>query len=255
MFKNITNNAIIGRLVNFLPSCHSTNDVGLALIKTGDAQDGTIIITTNQTQGRGQRGNKWVAEPGKNLTFSIILDVSFLKYEGIFGLNMAVSLGIVSFFNSTLNTQHSKLKIKWPNDLYYDDKKLGGILIENIYRSDGSVWAVVGIGININQVNFSYLNATSLAAICKQFFDLEELLLKLTQEIEYYFEMLREGDLHKIKPLYLQNLYHYMKFTTYRSGEEIFEGKIIDVNDIGQLVVENKAGLRVFDKQEIRFLI
>ena len=199
LFKNIDQNAFIGRKLIYLPSCHSTNDEALSLIKDDKYEHGKLIITSDQTKGRGQRGNQWLTKPGQNLTFSIILDVTFLNTERIFDLNMVVSLGILKGLNSTLNAQHSTLKVKWPNDIYFEEKKLGGILIENVFRGDGSVWSVAGIGININQEDFNYLNATSLRVIAGREFDLQAVLNGITNEIEKFFLMLKTDGSEKIK--------------------------------------------------------
>ncbi|MCH8318513.1 MAG: biotin--[acetyl-CoA-carboxylase] ligase, partial [Bacteroidetes bacterium] len=147
--ENINPNTLfIGKKVIYLPNCHSTNDSALSILGSNDVFEGTTIITGRQTSGKGQKGNHWLSEPGKNLTFSIILKPDFLDVKQQFKLNFAVSLGIFDFLSSFLK---SHVKIKWPNDIYYKDSKIAGILIENSIRSMKMQHSIVGVGINVNQ--------------------------------------------------------------------------------------------------------
>jgi BirA family biotin operon repressor/biotin-[acetyl-CoA-carboxylase] ligase len=254
LFKNIVQNSLIGQKLIYLPSCHSTNDLALEMIKDDKAEDGMIIITTDQIKGRGQRGNKWLTKPGENLTFSIILDTCEIKSTDFFKLSMAISLGIIEGLNHQLSTINYQLKVKWPNDIYFEDKKLGGILIENVFRGSGSVWSVVGIGININQTEFNYLNATSLSFISGHAYDLQTVLEGITTEIEKYFLLIKNLDPDQIKRLYLQKLYKFKEINIFKAGEETFEGVIEDIDDVGKLIVNHEGTLRSFNMQEVKFL-
>ncbi|HZX59878.1 MAG TPA: biotin--[acetyl-CoA-carboxylase] ligase, partial [Mucilaginibacter sp.] len=113
--------------------------------------DGTVIMADDQHAGRGQQNNRWHSEPGKNLTFSLLLRPSFLSVTRQFDLTRAVSMGIIEALRPFLG---EKLKIKWPNDIYYEDRKMGGILIENTLQSNQIKNSVIGIGLNINQEAF-----------------------------------------------------------------------------------------------------
>jgi BirA family transcriptional regulator, biotin operon repressor / biotin---[acetyl-CoA-carboxylase] ligase len=251
---SIKNTDIAGKNIKLLPSCHSTNDYCLELIKSGKAMDGQIIITFNQTKGRGQRGNKWISEKEKNLTFSVSLWIDFVPLHAIFFLNMAISLGIIDFLNElqTLD-QRTKFKIKWPNDIYFEDKKLGGILIENIIKKD-KFWSVIGIGLNINQTNFNYLNATSLANIFRKEFDFETVLADLVQKIDHQLKNLKDGKFDLIKSDYTKNMYKFQQKSVFKKGEAILEGKIIEVTNAGLLVVEINKCIHHFDIKEIVFI-
>lgn len=254
MFQNLAYNAFIGREIMFLPSCHSTNEVALKLVKEGFATDGLLIITSNQTNGKGQRGNNWLSEPNQNLTFSIILHTD-IKSHNIFNLNICVSLAINKFLNDLNISQNFSFKIKWPNDITFNSKKLGGILIENGIKADGSVWSVVGIGLNVNQIDFKYLNATSMRNIFGKEFILQNVLEIITQNIEFYLNYANTETIDIIKHLYLTNLYKYNESHYFKANDLVFEGKIIDIDSNGRLAVETANNIQFFSNQEIKFFL
>ena len=127
-----------------LPSCHSTNDVASDLLAEGNIAEGTVIITDHQTKGKGQRGNSWESEPGKNLTCSLILKPKFLPVQKQFELTVVSSLAIV---HTLRDLGLPNAQVKWPNDIYYGNAKIAGILIENTVRANHLEYAVVGIGL------------------------------------------------------------------------------------------------------------
>ncbi|HPH88516.1 MAG TPA: biotin--[acetyl-CoA-carboxylase] ligase, partial [Chitinophagales bacterium] len=149
-----------------LPSVDSTNTYAKSLIAKSSPIDGTVILADEQFAGRGQSGNVWQSEAGKNLTFSIIYQTSFLLATEQFYLNMAVSLGIWSMVNSKLSIEKNKeltihdsrftTKIKWPNDIYVNNQKIAGILIENTISGMHLKHSVIGVGLNVNQEQFPY---------------------------------------------------------------------------------------------------
>ncbi len=154
LYKIPANTNFIGKKFIYLPSCHSTNDIAAELLPHLD--EGTVVIAAHQTNGRGQRGNSWEAEAGANLTFSIVLKPNFLPASQQFYFNMAVALGIIRglryFFEGNRSNSSDKsdqLKLKWSNDIYFQDFKLGGVLIENTIESTNLKNSVVGIGINM----------------------------------------------------------------------------------------------------------
>ena len=118
----------------------------------------TVVWTTNQTNGRGQMGSNWVSEEGKNLTFSVLVKDVVENIEGIFDLNVCVAVTLIEVLE---NYNLSNLAIKWPNDILADKKKIAGVLIENSIKSSGEIVSIVGIGINVNQENFSDLPQAS----------------------------------------------------------------------------------------------
>src|SRR6201996_2639796 len=129
--------------------------------------EGTVIMAENQYAGRGQQQNTWHAEPGKNLTFSLLLNPIFLPVSQQFDLTRAISISVFDTLRPLLG---DALKIKWPNDVYYGDKKLGGMLIENILSGNTIKHAIVGIGLNVNQEKFpeTAVNATSVKQILQR---------------------------------------------------------------------------------------
>ncbi len=256
MFKPIANTRFIGKSLTYLPTCHSTNDCAHQLLRVGQVNDGTIIITSEQTNGRGQRGNQWITQPNKNLTFSIILDISTLDPKEIFYLNMAVSVGVLHSLQRINSKFSGGYKVKWPNDYYYNDHKIGGMLIETQIKPDRSFWAVVGIGINVNQVDFGRLNATSLTNINEGLFDLNELVSDISLSIEKQLEILKMRDYNNLKADYTGNLYRFGMVSNFKSEKSgPFEGKIVDIDDSGKIGIETDNRILYFDKQQIRFLL
>ena len=165
--------------LNAIPS---TNDYLRKLSQDQELENFTCCVAENQTQGRGQMGAQWSVEEGKNLTFSVYIEKVIADVSQIYLLNVAVA---VSIFKTLENYNIPKLAIKWPNDIMADTKKIGGILIENSIRGDGTINSIVGIGININQINFEEMpSASSLALVTSSIFDKEVILIDLLKELE-----------------------------------------------------------------------
>ncbi len=224
------------------------------LISQPDTVEGTVVITDHQTAGRGQRGNQWEAQTGRNLTFSILLQPSFLQAGEQFWLNIALSLGISDWLATYLG---NRLTIKWPNDLYVEQRKIGGILIENTLQGYTIAWSVVGIGLNINQTRFQYPTATSLLNETPNEgnFVLPELFPDLLEAIERRYLALRAGQRDLLKTTYLQRLFRYQEKHEYQAGGQRFEGYIVGVDEAGRLAVQVDTRLRLFDFKEVEFVI
>jgi len=252
MYKILANTIFLGKDVQFLPECHSTNDIALNLVKNRLATEGTIVIADHQLNGKGQRGNHWLTQKGLNLTFSIVLKPRFLDISEQFFLNMAVSNSI----RKLLQEYIPNLKVKWPNDLVVPDfGKIGGILIENTFTGEGWEYAVVGIGININQLEFESTKATSLAKITGSSFELPELFRLLVTQIEQGYLQLRRGKWNEIKSEYLHHLYLKDIWCDYEDSLGRFCGKILGISNRGKLEIERENGeIQVFDLKEVAFL-
>jgi BirA family transcriptional regulator, biotin operon repressor / biotin---[acetyl-CoA-carboxylase] ligase len=232
-----------------MPECHSTNAEALKLLEvTPKVSEGMLIITDNQTAGRGQRGNTWESEPGKNLTFSIIFKPAFIHPKDQFRLNMAVSLGLYDYLTSQL----SDVRIKWPNDMMIGNRKTCGILIENQINGQQLVSSVVGIGLNVNQRHFEWPSATSIAQQKGHDYGLNETLAELLQWIEARYLQLRAHI--DIKPEYTDVLYGKGETKSFKSGNEVFDGVITGVDDVGLLEVDIKKGKRYFDLKQIQMM-
>ncbi|MBN7815417.1 biotin--[acetyl-CoA-carboxylase] ligase [Algoriphagus pacificus] len=252
MYKILANTIFLGKDVHFLPDCHSTNDIALQMVRSGQVQEGAIVICGYQTKGKGQRGNSWVSEPGKNLTFSLVLKPAFLDITEQFVLNMCISNAI----RKVLQDYVPYLTVKWPNDLVVPDfGKLGGILIENVISSKSWENAVVGIGLNINQLVFENEKATSLSKITGNNFDLQELFRLIITQIEQSYLQLKKGKHKEIKNDYLSHLYLKNQIASFRSENGDFSGQITGIDEQGKLLIEDETGeLRTFGLKEVAFL-
>lgn len=252
MYKILANTIFLGKDVHFLPECHSTNDKALELVKKRQIKEGAIIICEDQTKGKGQRGNRWVSEAGKNLTFSLVLSPRFLDISEQFTLNMAVSNGVRRLLEEYL----PGLKVKWPNDLLLPGEgKLVGILIENVFGALGWEYAVVGIGINVNQLANLHPRATSMALMTGSQFDLEELLKLLITQIEQSYLSLKRGKEKEIRTEFLNHLYLLNQRSRFESSEGLFEGTIRGINSQGEIIIENEASEKnLFGIKELRFV-
>ncbi len=242
----------LGKNLIYLPSCHSTNDVAAEKIQNGPIFDGTLVITSDQTAGRGQRGNNWETLPGQNITMSVILKPDFLAAASQFSLNIAVSLGVYEFLSKYVA---ENLYIKWPNDMYIGDKKLVGILIENTISGSRLSNSIVGIGVNINQLSFSNPKITSLRLATKQDeFDLEKLVEELCACLEKYYLQLKNGQAANQKKQYLQHLYRFGETHLFSKDGSKFSGKIVDIADNGQLMLEVDGEIQYFGFKEVSFV-
>ncbi|MEB2786187.1 biotin--[acetyl-CoA-carboxylase] ligase [Algoriphagus persicinus] len=252
MYKILANTIFLGKDVHFLPECHSTNDIALNLVRHNQAAEGSIIICQNQTQGKGQRGNVWQSAAGQNLTFSLVLRPDFMDISEQFYLNMAVSNSI----RRLLQEYVPHLEVKWPNDLIVPEfGKIGGILIENTFSGKEWEYAIVGIGLNINQRGFDSPNAASIRSIAGSQFNLEEMFRLLITQLEQGYIQLKKGKWKEIKGEYLMHLYRMESWANYLSNGEQFSGKIVGITADGKLEVESENGeIAVFGLKEISFI-
>ncbi|MBT1704130.1 biotin--[acetyl-CoA-carboxylase] ligase [Chryseosolibacter indicus] len=251
MYKIPANTLFLAKNIVFVPECHSTNTLALELSQQPHTSDGTVVITEHQTLGRGQRGNTWEAEPGKNLTFSVILKPAFLPVKNQFFLNIFASLAIYDLLR---NKTDGQINIKWPNDIYINGKKLCGILIENQIRGSQVSNTILGIGLNVNQRTFSRTTATSLSLVTDKNYDLPELLQELSGCLEARYLQLRAADYKQLKEEYLNKLYWIKEKHTFAARENEFIGQIIGVDENGRLLVETPKGVEFFDVKEISYV-
>ena len=251
MYKILANTLFLGKDIHFLPDCHSTNDIALQALRQKEAYEGSIFITNHQTRGKGQRGNTWETKPGENLTFSLVLQPHFLDLSEQFLLNMAISNAI----RQGMQEYIPQLQVKWPNDLVVPGVgKIGGILIENLVGSKGWEYAVVGIGININQIQFASPQATSLSLVTGNTYPLEELFKLLIVHLEQAYIALKKGKNALLIQEYVQHLYLIEKWAVFKVGEQELEGKIIGLTEVGNLLLELPSGRQQsFGIKEISF--
>lgn len=250
MHKFFANSLFLAKKLEILPHCHSTNKVAADLLNKERPPEGTVILTEDQTAGKGQRGNQWESEPYKNLTFSIIFYPHFLLIRDQFYLNMIISLGISEALKPELGNE---VKVKWPNDIYVNDYKICGILIENAIKGSMMEHSIIGIGLNVNQTLFSVDKATSMSELTLMNYDLNDVFNRVIQSIEKYYLLLRNGDLDKIKKAYLNNLYWINEVHLFESNG-VFSGQIVNVDEVGRLVIESNQKRDTYDIKEVTFI-
>lgn len=241
-----------GEKILYKATCTSTNTVAMQLISTQNVPEGTIVITDNQSEGRGQRENSWISEPYKNLTFSLILYPNELIIKQSFSLNIITSLAIYQVLTPYITND---LFIKWPNDIYYQNNKIAGILIENVIKGDKFTASVIGIGLNVNQINFNLPNVSSLFLICGHEFNLPSLLLQITNLIQKKYKQLFSQGLDACKTEYIEKLYWIKQKRIFQAQGNYFEGIIQGVDEIGRLsVLKDNNKLTYYDYKEIKFI-
>lgn len=223
-----------------LETVDSTNNYALHLIHAGLAQHGTAVFASEQTAGKGQRKKTWYAAAGENILISLLLRPEGLSVAEQPALNAAVALGAHDFF---CRYAGEDTKLKWPNDLYWQDRKAGGILIENILSTGTQSaaawkWAVAGIGININQTNFGDFNRrpVSLKQITGRSFDPQILARELRDCVLQKFEQLKKEGAPVILAGYNQCLYKLHKKVRLKKDNRIFESEIRGVEADGRLL-------------------
>ena len=275
--NTIINTLFVGNVWYHCKSVHSTNDLAAEWLsephqyvqKTVQNHsfnhkhpitEGVVITTFNQTAGRGQMGNQWLAEPDQNIAFSVILKPSFLEVRDQFHLNKAIALAVHDFFNKIFNQYKPSVayacQIKWPNDIYFYDQKIAGILIQNTISGRQLQDTIIGIGLNINQLDFPpEFNATSLKRALETDFDLFELVQQLAQAIEHRYLQLKTSPFKKIHDEYLSKLYRFGIESAFQyTNGQAFRGTILGVSATGRLEVLTTEGVRGFEIKEIKFI-
>jgi len=252
-----------------LQSVDSTNKYAMTLVHEGIAQHGYTVMSHEQTAGKGQRGKKW--STGKdNLAISIIANPYPLRPSEGFKLITCTTIAVYDFFYKYAGID---TKIKWPNDIYWCDRKAGGILIENVIGSFESgiqsqesgmqspmsgewKWTVIGIGININQTTFSadLPNPVSLKQVTGKKFDTVSLAKELCQILDKYFREITNGEFQKYFNRYLRALYKKDEKVKLKKGSRVFEASIKGVSEIGELIVQHSMEER-FEFGEVEWLV
>ncbi|MDD4116436.1 MAG: biotin--[acetyl-CoA-carboxylase] ligase [Massilibacteroides sp.] len=200
--------------------------------------EGSLIIAEHQTQGRGQVGNSWESEPGKNLTFSLVIYPDIIAANEQFLISQVTALSV----KKTLSEYVEDITVKWPNDIYWKDRKICGMLIENDLCGRNISCSICGIGININQKKFysDAPNPVSLVQITGQKYDLEKLLSCFRHHFyDFYLQLLLDKK-QSIQQSYRESLYRGKGFHTYSDEKGIFEAEIEDVEPTGHLLLRLK---------------
>ncbi|MBS1566039.1 MAG: biotin--[acetyl-CoA-carboxylase] ligase [Bacteroidetes bacterium] len=240
----------LGKTLKILPRVDSTNNYAMDLARTGQARHGDGYFALEQTAGKGQRGKTWEAEPGANIMLSLVAEPQWLSIARQFHLSAAIALGCYDFFKTLAGSETS---IKWPNDIYWRDRKAGGILIENLLSGDVWQYAIVGIGININQGSFpeGLLNPVSLRQITGRSWEVQELVKELCRCLQARYEQLEQT---KDFPAdYNRVLYKRGQLVRLRKENRVFDALLKEVAETGELLVEAGTEER-FGFGEIQFV-
>jgi BirA family transcriptional regulator, biotin operon repressor / biotin---[acetyl-CoA-carboxylase] ligase len=251
LYKIPATTLFIGKNLIFVPECHSTNTLAQQLSQQSSAPEGSVVITDNQTAGRGQRGNSWETNQGLNFTFSILLKPSFLTPNQQFYLNIVIALGV---FNYLRQRTDKRVSIKWPNDILVDQKKICGILIENTIQGSSIQYAIAGVGLNINQESFTSDKATSLKNTTGSDYVLSDELDVLLSQIEKKYLQLRQNHAQDLVNEYHQHLFGIGDKRNFRSDGKEFSATITGIDSIGRLKLDTQMGERVFGLKEIEFI-
>ncbi|MDO6674915.1 biotin--[acetyl-CoA-carboxylase] ligase [Tenacibaculum sp. 1_MG-2023] len=237
-----------------LNAIDSTNTFLKNMVSKVVVDDFTVVVAKTQTKGRGQMNSEWVVEEGKNLTFSVFSRFIDLKVENHKYLNFCVSLSV---FQALEALGLLNLSVKWPNDILSGNKKLGGILIENILKGSNIVSSVIGIGVNVNQNSFpeNLPNASSAKKILGREFDLDVLLENILKNLKGYFNLLERKEYNLLEEAYLKVLYKKNVPTMFKNSQNIlFMGKIIGVSKNGNLQIElENETIQEFGLKEVSF--
>ena len=239
--------------ITFLDSVDSTNNYAMAQVHAGLAKHGGACFAHYQTAGRGQRGKTWHTGKGQNIALTIIIKPNRLRANNQFYLSAAIALGCFDFFNKYAGDE---TKIKWPNDLYWRDRKAGGILIENVFRDKSWKWAIAGIGININQSKFlkELKNPVSLKQITGKDFDIELLAKELHKAIMKRVDNLDASTYKKTIHEYNQQLYKLNHIIKLKKANIVFRTTLKEVSAHGDLIT--KDGMeRHFSFGEVEWVI
>jgi BirA family biotin operon repressor/biotin-[acetyl-CoA-carboxylase] ligase len=231
----------------------STNNYAMGLIHAGVAQDGTGGLAYQQTDGKGQRGNNWVSPKGESLSLSVLAKPVFLPTTQGFQLLATVAVAVRQVLEDWTKEE---IKIKWPNDLYWRDRKAGGILIESLLAGTSWNWAVIGIGLNVQQAAFSASlpNPVSLYQITGKKIDVKELALTLREHVLDQIEFLKKNGFKSVFETYNQVLYKRNEPVTLKQGNRRFETIIQGVSEDGRLIA-GEHGSFTFHFGEVEWVV
>ena len=232
----------------------STNSFLKELTVNSGTENFTVVVTNNQTNGRGQQDSNWVSEPNKNLTFSVFVNNLNLNIQDQKHLNFAISLAI---YNALIGLEIKDLSIKWPNDIMAVNRKLCGILIENSLQKNKITSSIIGIGLNVNQTNFpNHIKKVSSLKLEKALdFNLDSVLEEILKEIKKNITLLIANEFTILENDYLKNLYNIGKIATFRDQNNmLFNGIIVGISKDGLLQIKVEDDIvREFGIKEVSF--
>ena len=246
---NLTNKNFI-----FLTEVESTNNYANQLVLSKAAEHGTVVLAQYQKKGRGQQKNNWESEFGKNMLASFILFPQFLTAAKQFYLSKIASLALVDF----LKTETNEVSVKWPNDIYFQNKKIAGVLIENSVKGNNVSSAIIGIGLNLNQEKFitDAPNPVSLKLISGKDYIVESVADQIREYFFIWYDKLQAGRFNEIDTTYYSQLFRANEWALFAKQGIQFDARICGIGDFGQLILEERNGsLSEFMFKEVEFVI
>ena len=237
-----------------LNEVESTNNYANQLVLSKAAEHGTVVLAQYQKKGRGQQGNFWESEFGKNMLTSFIVFPQFLTAAKQFYLSKIVSLALIDF----LKTETNEVSVKWPNDIYVRNKKIAGILIENSIKAVNVSSAIIGIGLNLNQEKFisNAPNPVSLKQITGKDYILETVVRQISEYFFLLYEKLQAEYFNEIDTNYYNQLFRANEWALFEKQGIQFEAKISGIGEFGQLILENRNGfISEYMFKEVEFVI
>ena len=246
---NLTNKYFI-----LLTEVESTNNYANQLVLSKAAEHGTVVLAQYQKKGRGQQGNCWESEFGKNMLASFILFPQLLTAAKQFYISKIVSLALVDF----LKTETNEVSVKWPNDIYIQNKKIAGILIENSVKGVNISSAIIGIGLNLNQEKFisEAPNPVSLKQITGKDYIVETVAGQIREYFFIWYEKLQAGCFNEIDTTYFNQLFRANEWALFSKEGKTFESKITGIGEFGQIILEDRAGVFLeYMFKEVEFVI
>ena len=224
----------------WLKETDSTNNHLRRLLDKEQLPEGSLVVTDFQTAGKGQVGNSWESEAGMNLMFSILLYPDFIPANRQFLISQIASLSV----KETLDAYTDFIQVKWPNDIYWKDRKICGMLIENDLSGQLLYCSIIGIGLNLNQSLFrsNAPNPISLTQITGKKYDREEVLNRFLRIFFQYYCLLLQEKEEEVRTAYMQALYHGEGYHRYRDGQGQFEARIQVIEPTGHLILQLRDG-------------
>ncbi len=225
-----------GEPFNILPTTDSTNNHAMNEARMGQASDGMAYFALDQYQGKGQRSRSWCSKPGENIILSVVKDCSGLQLNNQFQLSVAVALACFDFFSAYAGDE---TRIKWPNDIYWRDRKAGGILIENMVKAGRWDKAIIGMGINVNQTSFDKMEGkpVSLKQITGKSFDPISLAKELCLHLDKRISMLENRPFEQLLSAYNEQLFKKNELVLFKRDNIQFQAKVNGVDKDGQLLI------------------
>ncbi|MFT7588607.1 MAG: BirA family biotin operon repressor/biotin-[acetyl-CoA-carboxylase] ligase [Limisphaerales bacterium] len=247
--------SFVGQTAYLLETTDSTNRFASKLLLSKIKPiEGSVILTREQTAGRGQFGTSWYGGKDLNIAMTVILYPSFLHPRDSFRLNTAVSLGVYKGLRSYIQKD---LHIKWPNDIWYKSKKIAGILVESSIQGSTLKDVMVGVGINVNQTTFpeALPNPGSMKEALGQQLDINVVVAKICTYIELEYLALKGGKVTEIEEEYEAALLGYGILRTYKTAKGLIKGTIKGIDEAGRLVLDTETGVHYFALKEIEWII